>query len=548
MMNNYAQVIARVTLRCALATVAQAPLCLLLFSACGASAQNPILPPPPNYLLDQNLASSDGRVIFEHFVIKGNSVLQEALLAEIVKPYLGRSLAPQDLSQLRDQLTMAYVSRGYINSGALIKNNKPGDKTLNIEIIEGRIEHVYIQTNGRLKNRYIKQRLAIDSQQALNVNHLEKQLQILRQNARVDTLQANLSPGESLGRSVLEVKVAEKRAYQWQLGLSNYESPSIGSQLLRLGFEHNNISGEGDEARLGLRKTEGLEAYDASYQRPLNARDLSLFFNAQLADSRIVEAPFDSLDIESKSRSYALGVNYPITREIFSQFDLFMSFDSRRSESFLLGFPFSFSDGVEEGQAKVSVLRIGQSWRRSNQSLALLLRSTFSFGLDALGATKNQSGLADGQFIKWLWQAQLAKRLPWRGSKIIVRNELQWSDSPLLGLEKYSLGGHASVRGYRENFQTGDRGFFASVEWRVPLLSAAHKLDAALFVDGGALRNRMRDRENQNLSSIGVGLHWRGSSKVELDFQWAKTSSTPTSTSSNTLQDEGLHIGLRLKL
>ena len=60
-----------------------------------------------------------------------------------------------------------------------------------------------------------------------------------------------------------------------------------------------------------------------------------------------------------------------------------------------------------------------------------------------------------------------------RGTDTIVRMDSQISRDPLLSLEQFAIGGHASVRGYRENQIVRDSGAVVSAEARLPLFQSA---------------------------------------------------------------------------
>ena len=57
----------------------------------------------------------------------------------------------------------------------------------------------------------------------------------------------------------------------------------------------------------------------------------------------------------------------------------------------------------------------------------------------------------------------------WRESHLILRASTQLASDALLAMEKFVVGGHATVRGYRENQFVRDNGFAASAELRFPL-------------------------------------------------------------------------------
>src|SRR5687767_13652575 len=59
-------------------------------------------------------------VLVRDIRLEGNTVLGEAELGPIARRYEGRAVTTEELLRLRDELTLAYVERGYVNSGAII--------------------------------------------------------------------------------------------------------------------------------------------------------------------------------------------------------------------------------------------------------------------------------------------------------------------------------------------------------------------------------------------------------------------------------------------
>jgi hypothetical protein len=100
-------------------------------------------------------------------------------------------------------------------------------------------------------------------------------------------------------------------------------------------------------------------------------------------------------------------------------------------------------------------------------------RSTFSLGVDALGATVNGGPVPDGQYLAWLGQFQWVRRFDDRGDQFVFRTDLQLAEDPLLPLEQFAVGGASTVRGYRENQLVRDNGFVTSAELRIPTFRLA---------------------------------------------------------------------------
>jgi hemolysin activation/secretion protein len=225
----------------------------------------------------------------------------------------------------------------------------------------------------------------------------------------------------------------------------------------------------------------------------------------------------------------------------------------------LLGESFSFSPGVDDGQTKVTALRVAQEYTFRGTEDAISARSTFSFGLNALGATNNASE-PDGQFTSWLGQAFWALRFDDRGDSIVLRSEAQLTADNLLPIEKYELGGADTVRGYRENFLVSDQGVFASMEGRIPIFQftvPATDFDHGIsfgpedgvvtfapFFDYGFADDHMA--KSDAIYSIGAGLLFDLGSFLHAQIYYGKRLTSAKTVDNDSLQDDGIQFRIVL--
>jgi hemolysin activation/secretion protein len=316
---------------------------------------------------------------------------------------------------------------------------------------------------------------------------------------------------------------------------------------------HQNLTGHGDILGFTFWRSSGLELQiDANYTLPLTPRDTTLGLRYQSTDSSVVEDIFAPLDIASQSQIFSITLRHPVYRTQRQELALALTGEHLRSETELLGEPFSFSPGTQDGEAIDTAGRLSLEWvnRTSNQVLAV--RSRFSLGFDALGATINaDSDVPDGRFFKWLGQFQWGRRLGWGNSQVFFRLDVQLTTEPLLPLEQIAVGGRFSVRGYRENTMVRDNGLIVSLEGRIPLLENrrwAEFVRIVPFVDLGRGWNRMVSTpEPTNLASIGLGLQWSATwrtivpLRAYLEVFWGYKL-TDVETSDGNLQDQGVHL------
>src|SRR5205823_13828100 len=83
-----------------------------------APPQTPILPPlpPPR----QSELSPRVRVLVREVRVVGSTVFTPEELTSVTAPYVNRELTAEDLEALRVALTLLYVNRGFVNSGATL--------------------------------------------------------------------------------------------------------------------------------------------------------------------------------------------------------------------------------------------------------------------------------------------------------------------------------------------------------------------------------------------------------------------------------------------
>jgi hemolysin activation/secretion protein len=140
---------------------------------------------------------------------------------------------------------------------------------------------------------------------------------------------------------------------------------------------------------------------------------------------------------------------------------------------------------------------------------------------------------------------QWARRLGFLDSELVFRTDAQLATSPLLAIEQFSIGGYASVRGFRESQVVRDMGVVGSLELRVPVLRASDGrpiLQVAPFLDYGRGWNKEATTlaPTRDLGSAGVGVRWRASRRLIADAYWAAWRSEEVT--GDSLQDHGLQF------
>jgi hemolysin activation/secretion protein len=505
--------------------------------------------PPLPQAMEQDGKKTSLAVKVTKIRLEGHSPRFEADLRKLVEVYETRVLSSEDLQVLRQQLTLYYVNQGYINSGAILPDQKIDNGEVLIQIVEGSLSQIELSGNQRLRAHYLTERIALDTATPLNVNALQQRLELLRQSGLIARINAELSPGLDAGTSHLKLAVQEAQAFDFYLSLSNHRSPSVGAYYPEIVGIHRNLSGRGDrlEARYGF--SEGLNDYLLGYELPLNAHDTTLSVRFSRSNSFVVEAPFRDLKIKSDTTSRSLGLNHPLWQDLAGALKLGLLYEQRESDTYLLGVPFSFSAGIPDGNASEDVWRFSQEWTQRSQNQASALRSTFSSGKtntlvlpDVFEPNRN--------FLVWLGQFQWARRME-NHSQWIFRLDTQLTQDALLPMDKFGLGGANSVRGYRENQLLRDKGYVASLEYRIPLFtneSGETPWQFALFTDVGQGWNATGETLGADtLSSVGAGILWSPNARFSGQLYLAHGFQNVENPSHDP-QDSGVHFRFSYKI
>ena len=512
---------------------------------------------PPLEIPPQQQLSTSTIVFVRKFLFVGNTTFSDAELAEVTAPYEGREITTDELLAVRQNITRYYVSRGYINSGAVIPDQDVSQGTVTLNIVEGTLTSTKIFGNVALLDGYIINRLAGAEGEILNVNELQERFQLLLQDPLINSLNAELGPGVAPGEAELKIIVEEDQPHHAYASFNNHHSPSIGAVGGDIKFVLRSLTGLGDTLELNLEGTEGSITGSVDFALPITASDTFLRFGYERNDSEVVETPFKDVEIESESETFKFSIDHPIYLTTRQRLTVGLTLEKRKSKTFLLGVPFSFSPGVRLGKSTITALRIYQGWIDRSRTRVVAARSTFSWGIPALGGTENVNA-PDSEFLTWLGQMQIAQRLWESENQLIFRADAQLSRNPLLPIEKFAVGGANSVRGYRENQFVRDNGFVLSIEGRFPVATVAipglsdaaddGAISLAPFFDlGRSWDEDVATPSPRSLYGAGIGVRWDISADLHFEIYWGYAF-RKIDNSDNDLQDEGIHFRLSTKV
>ena len=474
--------------------------------------------------------------------VLGNSVLSDLALSEITTSFIGKEASIENLLEIRTQITRLYTSKGYTTSAAFIPSAQDiSQGTVKVQVVEGKVEEIIVEGLNRLNKGYVLSRLPLEV--PFNVAQWLEALQILQADRLLEEVKAELGSGTAPGLNILTVKVKEADSFTVQLGSDNNRTPSVGSNRRGIVLSESNLFGNGEELSASYFNSEGSNSGYVGLTIPIT-QDGTLRVESGLTDNKIVERPFDVLDLNTESRYYQVFLRQPVLKSPYDEVGLGLIFSRIESESYLDGFRFPLSRGASErGETRINAMRLVQDWTSNSNEQIIFLRSQLSFGLNLDGTSDFEP---DSEFFHWNLQGQYLRQLA-PDTLFILRGELQQSDQELLPDEQFRAGGGATVRGYREDFILSDNGLWAMAEVQVPVLKITNwnaVVQIAPFISHGrGWNNDDFPLDPDSITSVGVGVRW-----VQPNFGASLYWGIPLTTineEKRTLQENGIYFNLR---
>ncbi|MGL5077944.1 MAG: ShlB/FhaC/HecB family hemolysin secretion/activation protein, partial [Waterburya sp.] len=484
-----------------------------------------------------------------NFEIVGSSVFSQDKLEQVVKSYRDRPISLSELFQARNEITKLYTNQGYVNSGAYIPPQELNQGTVKIAVLEGELEGINVSGTEHLSEQYISSRIENAAGKPVNVDSLLSALQLLRLDPLINNISAELSAGVRPGTSLLDIQIEEADVFNISTSFNNNRSPSVGSIQRSVGLNHGNLLGFGDQFNFNYTNTKGSDSFDLAYGIPINSKNGILKAAYGNSSNDVIENPFTPLDIESESRYYELNLRQPLIIKPNQEFAVGMSLSRTESDTSLLDTNFPLSRGADEnGETRISAIRLFQEYVNRDDKKVLAFRSQFSIGVDVLNPTIQENG-PDGTFFAWRGQSQWVRRLD-EDFLLLLRGDVQLSGGSLVPLEQFRVGGVNSARGYRQDLILGDSGLFASAELRIPVLRF-QKIDGlvqiAPFFDIGTVWNsdevETSEISNSTLPSLGVGLNFSTGTNFNARLDWG-IPLVDIEDESNSLQEDGVYFSL----
>ena len=453
--------------------------------------------------------------------LKGADSLPASERESVLKSYIGQCLGVPQLNELLRIITNHYIDRGLVTSRAYLPQQDMSQGHLQVLVVEGTLESFKGADNSQLSMRELAMAFPGQAGSQLNLREIEQAIDQLN---RLPSNQAHmeLTPGSAVGGSSVLVKNDPQKPWRASLSRNNDGQKSTGEQQWGTGFEWDSPLGLADQ--LVLRG-----GHDAISDHQKASKNAMLYYNLpwgwwnfgysySQSDYRSV-AQGDGFDFKQTgdSANHQLRAERVVHRDALSKTSLNVGLAHIRSNNYVE------TSRLQNSSHRLSEFQVGINHGRRIANAFVNLDAGMQNGTGAFDAQGNhhpKPGMPDARYRKYTATLSYLQPFKLLGESFSVTSLAtgQRSEDVLFSPQRMSLGGSASVRGYKDQQLSGDSGGYwrndlrwsrpVTLDWLRPVFT---DYGTSFGYDQGVIRHGRYNRElSGRVSSNSLELFARG--------------------------------------
>ncbi|PWC22437.1 hemolysin activator protein [Brenneria roseae subsp. roseae] len=437
-----------------------------------------------------------------------SSLLNEKDKERLNKNYINRCINVNKINQLIHDVSNWYIERGYITSRAFIAGQDLSGGILTIDILEGRLE--YIKINNESK-RILKQVFPGLEGEILNLRDIEQGMEQLN---RMPTQQVSIEilPGSQPGYSIVNLTSQKQLPLTANISFDNSGQKSTGQQQLNGALWADNMLGIADQWFIsGGHSSEFNDGKDAdNLQAGVSLPYGYWNLNYDYSKSRY-RNDFLNRDFLWHSTGDSQTHRLSVSRVVFRNGDMKTSLSAGMTHR--IGHNYLNDVLLQSSSRKLSTAIVGVNHSQKLWGGLATFNPAYSRGTRWFGAESDAGKDSDAPRAAFNKLTLAASYYYPIGENISYLTNLygQYSAQALYGSEQVTLGGESSVRGFKEQYLSGNRGGYwrNEINWRPMALPLLGELTLTAALDGGHLFSHHGDSESAGTlwgAAVGAGV------------------------------------------
>ena len=425
--------------------------------------------------------------------LSGVTLINARAQQKLLSPWQNQCLNMAKITGLTAAISDWYISRGYITSRAFLTEQDLSHGELRIVVLEGKLRHIRLEGESP---RMLKMVFPGLEGKVLNLRDIEQGMEQINR-LRSQPVQIEIVPDNEPGNSTVNLTATPEFPLSASVSLDNSGQKSTGENQLNGSLTGNNLLGLADKWFVsGGRSSDFATGYDAqSFQA-----GLSIPYGYSLLDYSYAWSNYRTTIISQgflwvstgDTKTHRLNLSRVIFRNGDIKTALSAGITQRASRNWLNDAP------LVSSTRNLSSLQLGISHTQKLLGGVATFNPTYSHGMPWFNAETDEGKTGDvprAQFRKGSLSASFQRPLT---SDLLWLSSLygQWSPDRLYGSERLTLGGESSVRGFKEQYISGDNGGYwrNEVNYTLFTLPVLGQISATAALDGGWLEKDRLDR------------------------------------------------------
>jgi hemolysin activation/secretion protein len=452
------------------------------------------------------------RFMIRAFQVKGNRLLSAQAVEDAVYPFMGPDKTPDDVEHARAALQGVFEKQGYATVSVAIPDQAVDSGIIRLDVEAQVIGKVTVTGGHRTSKSWVLAR-APSLTPGAPPNFQAVQQNIVALNQSVDRrITPDVKPGVAPGTIDVNLKVEDTPPVHGSLEVNN--DNSVGTTDLRVSgmLRYDDLWGRGDSlsvsAQTAPRRSKDATVFSGNYLARFGSLQVLGYYVHSDSDVAVV----GGTTVVGKGDLAGVRVIIPISQSTGFYQSLTAGIDYKN-------FKEDVALGADRSDAPVEYFPATIGWRGdwNMGGNKANLTATATFGLRGLGDGQAKFDFkrfdATPDFFYLKLDGADTYDAPF-GLQLYGHITGQWSGSPLISNEEFSVGGVDTVRGYFESELLGDYGAAVQTELRSPQLAGLtnfkpiSELRLHLFWDGGfeGINSPLIGQDRTDyISSAGVG-------------------------------------------
>jgi hemolysin activation/secretion protein len=467
-------------------------------------------------------AKPDATFDIDEFRVLGTSALPQTSIERAVYPFLGPNRGIETVKQAADALEKAYKDAGYGAVYVDIPEQEVSEGVVRLKVTEGKLEAVHVRGERYYSRRQILAALpALQTGTSPDLPVLQQELAAL--NSRTPDRQVTpvLKAGSEPGSVDVDLDVKDSLPLHGFVSYDDRHTADTTPNRATVGLSYDNLWGRQDTFSLMYQtapaKPSDAEVLIANYLAHVGSTDSEAAFSYTRTYSNVLA--LGTLGVLGKGSIYGAHWIKPLENAPNDSQSLTLGADYKDVLTSVLPDPTSTGASSAAVTAPVKYVNWSAVYAGNWSHGGFLYSGSAGLNLGMRGVINSSDQFENARYdaypnyfyIRTAFGA--TQPLP-VGFALQERLNAQWSDSPLVNNEQFSLGGVDTVRGYLEAETLGDSGAAGTIELHSPPLgprvgSFFAPLYLFVFVDEGVttlVDSLPSQHESITLWSRGAGL------------------------------------------